>query len=208
MKPHSFKKPMLNASALAGLVLLLSVAATPASALDLAGATYQPATTSGGKALRLNGAGVRRAGGSDLYAVGLYADQPFLSLDAVLKSQSPKQLRLVMLTEASANDFAGLLAQGLVANSSEAELVSLTPALFGLGELFGEHQKLAAGDVFQLDWAEATGMTASIRKNGAAEAYAVKSFEQPGLFGAMLRLWLGDQPADPALKSALLGQKA
>jgi hypothetical protein len=207
MKPHSFKKPMLNTSALACLVLLLSFVATPTSASDLAGVIYQPVASSGGTALRLNGAGVRRAAGSDLYAAGLYLDQPVLSLDAVLQSRAPKQLRLVMLSEASANDFAGWLAQGLAANSSDAELVSLTPALFGLGELFGDQQKLLAGDAFQIDWAEASGTTLSLIEKGAAAAHKVRSFEQPGLFSAMLRIWLGDQPADAGLKRALLGQK-
>ena len=207
MKSHSFKKPVFNASAIACLVLLLSLGATPASAVDLPGATYQPVASTGGTALRLNGAGIRRAGGSDLYAAGLYLDKPLLTLDAVLQSRAPKQLRVVILKDASASDFAGLLIAGLVANSSDAELVSLTPALFGIGELFGQQQKLMAGDVFQIDWAEASGTTLSIIKKGIAAANGARSFAEPGVFSAMLRVWLGDKPADAGLKRALLGQQ-
>ena len=47
------------------------------------------------------------------------------------------------------------------------------------------------------------GVGTSVLVNGAAQGDAVK---EPEFFTALMRIWLGNTPADTALKDALLGQ--
>ncbi|WP_411885773.1 chalcone isomerase family protein [Polaromonas sp. YR568] len=172
----------------------------PAHAVDLVGA-WQPTlqTTSG--MLQLNGTGLRMQGANGLYTAGLYLEHKQGTSEAVLGDTGARQLKVVMLREASASEMGELLAGAMVANASDEELVQLAPVLFRLGEMFGEQKKLAAGDSFQIDWQPGLGTAISV--NGRPQG---ERFSQPELFNAMLRMWLGKQPADGALKNALLGQ--
>jgi len=193
---------MKNAS-FTTLVLSCALSAfLPAHAADPAGA-WQPLlqTTSG--TLQLNGAGMRLQGANGLYTAGLYLEHKQGTPEAVLGHAGAKQLKVVMLREASASEMGELLAGAMVANASNEELLYLAPALFRLGEMFGEQKKLAAGDSFQIDWQPGLGTLISV--NGRPQG---ERFSQPELFTAMLRMWLGRQPADAALKNALLGQPA
>ena len=197
MKTPSFKKLALNAPALLVLCCALTAAALPAYALDV---TATP--------LQLNGTGVRHQAGSGLYMASLYLDKKLATPADILGSPGAKQLRVVMLRDASAAEMGDLLARGMVANASDDELSRLVPALFSLGEMFGDQKKLLAGDSFHIDWQPGQGTTISIYPGATAErgATRVQSFSQPELFGVMLRMWLGATPADPDLKKSLLGQ--
>lgn len=178
-------------------------AAIPAHASEKTGAAWQPALQAGAATLQLNGAGVRKQGVGDLYTAGLYLDQKLATTDAVLGNTGAKQLRVVMLRGVSAAEMGDLLARGMVANASDEELSRLAPMLFRLGEILGGQKRLAAGDSFQIDWQP--GLGTAIRINGQLQGEA---FSEPEAFGVMLRLWLGPQPADDALKNALLGRAA
>lgn len=197
MKTPSFKKLVLNAPALLVLCCALTAAALPAYALDTAASPLQ-----------LNGAGVRHLAGSGLYTASLYLDKKLATPADILGNPGAKQVRVVMLRDASAAEMGDLLARGMVANASDDELSRLVPALFSLGEMFGDQKKLVAGDSFQIDWQPGKGTTISIHPGAPVGqgATRVQSFSQPELFGVMLRLWLGTTPADPSLKNALLGQ--
>ena len=74
--------------------------------------------------------------------------------------------------------------------------------------MFGDQKKLVAGDSFQIDWQPGKDMLIRIYSGVKAGQSPVmeQSFSQPELSGAMLRLWLGANPADPGLRKALLGQ--
>lgn len=198
MKTPSFKKLALKSPALLVLCCVLTATALPARALDAAGTPLQ-----------LNGTGVRHQAGGGLYTVSLYLDKKLVTPADILGSPGAKQLRVVMLRDASAAEMGDLLARGMVANASDDELSRLVPALFSLGKMFGDQKKLVAGDSFQIDWQPGQDMTIRIYSGASAVQGAttmVQSFSQPELSGVMLRLWLGAAPADPGLKKALLGQ--
>ena len=110
MKTPSFKKLALKSPAL--LVLCCALAtALPARALDTAGAPLQ-----------LNGTGVRQQAGRDLYTASLYLDKKLATPADILGNPGAKQLRVVMLRDASAAEMGDLLARGVVANASDEEL--------------------------------------------------------------------------------------
>lgn len=200
MKTPSFKKLALNTPALLALCCALATLALPVHALDVAGT------------LHLNGTGVRQQAGRDLYTASLYLDKKLATTADILDNPGAKQLRVVMLRDVSAAEMGDLLARGMVANASDDELARLVPALFRLGEMFGDQKKLVAGDSFQIDWQPGQNVmtTLTVRIYSGAKAgqspIMEQSFSQPELSDAMLRLWLGATPADPDLRKALLGQ--
>lgn len=135
----------------------------------------------------LRGEGQRTLGVQTLYTAKLYGDR----------------LDVVMARDVGAAEVGSLLAQGLAANASNEELSRLIPELFGLGAVIGEQHALRAGDGFQII-ANADRST-TIRIHSGKAPVEVR-FAQPELFGVMLKIWLGPQPADGALKRSLLGQ--
>lgn len=66
--------------------------------------------------------------------------------------------------------------------------------------------ELRSGDSFQIDWSATTGTTITVRQQGG-KVTVVEVFPKPDLISAMMRIWLGERPADATLKSALLGQR-
>jgi hypothetical protein len=187
MKHPSLKSPSLLAPVALALAFLLSITVLPSSAMD--------ADTVSDTTLVLRGAGTRTQGAQALYTAKLYVTQV---------SAAANQLRVVMSRDVEAAEITTLLAQGLAANASEDELSRLIPELFGLGAVIGAQHSLRAGDGFQIVANADRSTTIRIQALGAAQPVEV-TFDQPELFPVMLKIWLGPQPADGALKQALLG---
>ncbi|MBC7916587.1 MAG: chalcone isomerase family protein [Rhodoferax sp.] len=187
------KTPVLKSIhlfAMVGLAMALLVLgiAPSASAMD--------ASAASGTTLVLRGAGTRIQDARALYTVKLYAASA---------SPDANQIQVVMSRDVKATEINALLASGLVANASDEELSRLIPELFGLGAVIGAQHSLRAGDGFQIVANADRSTTIRIHARGAAQPVEV-TFEQPELFPVMLKIWLGPQPVDNALKQALLGQ--
>lgn len=190
MKTSSFTKLVVNASA----VMAFAVAALPAVAQETAVSVRSTAT------LQLNGAGIRSDAERGLYAAALYLESRLTTPQAVLSHPGAKQLRFMMLRDISAADMGDLLARAMQSSASDEQLWTLAPALFRLGAVLGEQKKLHAGDTVEITSLPGKGTTISV--NGRPQGAA---FEEPGLFEALLGIWLGPRPADLLLKSSLLG---
>ena len=191
--------------ALLALLMLFGAEAVPAYALDVQGVRFQAQEQAAGIPLVLNGAGIRRFGTADMYAAGLYLSQRQTTSDAVLNNLAPKQLRVVLLRDVNAREVENLFMRGLVSNSSDDELAAVIPEILNLGNLIAEQGKLRKGDSFQLDWYPGKGTTITIFEKGRLKPIA-QFFGATDFVKVMLRVWLGKQPADEHLKSALLGQ--
>lgn len=176
----------------------------PVYALDATGAAPKQA---GSANLVLNGTGARRGVTDFLYTAKLYLEHKTSNPDAVLKNTGTSQFRLVMLHDTSAAQMADLFSQGLEANASEDDLVTLVSELFDVGVLLSEQGQLSAGDSFEIDAHPAAGTTLTLRSK-VHSTPITQTFANPRLFKAMMGIWLGDHPADPALKQALLGQSS
>jgi hypothetical protein len=155
--------------------------------------------------MTLNGTGVRRVASAGLYSADLYLEHKTANPTEVLQSNGTTRFRMVMLHDFTSTQLANLLTEGLVANASDDDLVSLVSEIFDVGVLLSEQGKLAAGDSFEIDSNPTTGTTLTIRSK-AHNAPITQTFANPRLFKVMMGIWLGDHPADPGLKSALLGQ--
>ncbi|MDO8346275.1 MAG: chalcone isomerase family protein [Rugosibacter sp.] len=185
--------------------------ALPATALRVEGVRFDASAKVGaGKTppAVLNGAGIRGVLFIKAYAIALYLPHPAVTVADALATTGAKRLQIVTLRKLTAKQFAESAVKGIRKNHDEAELAALNPRI----ELF-RTTVLALGDVptgtvIRLDWQPvavagegATRLTVNGRQVGA---------DVPGedFYRALLRIWLGDKPADGALKAALLGQVA
>ena len=81
------------------------------------------------------------------------------------------------------------------------EMSKLIPGLIKMGQIFSDQKKLVAGDNFTVDLIPGTGMVITIKGKAQGEP-----FKEPEFYAAMMRIWLGSNPADFKLKDALLGK--
>ena len=70
-----------------------------------------------------------------------------------------------------------------------------------MGQIFSAQKKLLPGENFTIDWIPGSGTIVTVK--GKAQGEPFKEIE---FFNALLRIWLGPQPADGKLKEALLGK--
>ena len=172
----------------------------PALAVDVAGVKIEDSAKVAGKDLRLNGAGVRTRAIFKVYAMGLYLGKKEATTDAVLASTGPRRFTIVMLREVSGDDFGQAFMTGINNNTDKAEKGKIVNQMVKLGEIFVNVGGLKKGDRLIVDWVPDKGTV--IELNG-------KSLSEPlpelGFYNALLKIWLGDKPADSDLKPLLLG---
>lgn len=172
----------------------------PVLAVDVAGVKIEDSAKVAGKDLRLNGAGVRTRAIFKVYAMGLYLGKKETTTDAVLASTGPRRFTIVMLREVSGDDFGQAFMTGINNNTDKAEKGKIVNQMVKLGEIFVNVGGLKKGDRLIVDWVPDKGTV--IELNG-------KSLSEPlpelGFYNALLKIWLGDKPADSDLKPLLLG---
>lgn len=178
-------------------------AGAPAHAQDveLAGVKYAPTLTLANTTLRLNGAGVRYKAVFKVYTAGLYLTAKAATTEQVLAASGPRRLHIVMLRKINASELGRLFTRGMEDNARPGEMSKLIPGILKMGDIFSARKQLAEGESFSVDFVPGVGAT--ILVNGRPMAEPIK---EPEFFNALMRIWLGDSPADAMLKSALLGE--
>ena len=197
-------KPVLKHALAAALGALSLALATPATAVEVSGVKLDDSAKVAGKELKLNGAGVRVRAVFKVYAMALYlADKKKTTAD-VLAADGPRRVTLVMLRDVSGDDFGQAFMTGLNANSDKAEKSKLIGQMTALGEIFANTPGgLKKGDVVTMDWVPGSGMLIEHNRKAVGEPMKEQAF-----YNALLKIWLGDKPADSSLKPALLGEAA
>ncbi len=199
MKTPSWKRRVALATVC--FTATLCAAQLPARAAELAATASQTASAP----LLLNGSGVRNNATSGLYNAALYLEHTTANPADVLKNSGTTQFRMVMLHDVSAAQMADMFTEGLVANASDDDLVTLVSEIFDIGVMLSEQGKLTAGDSFQIDSHPVTGTTLTL-SSGSRRAPITQTFANPRMFKVMMGIWLGEHPADQGLKRALLGK--
>ena len=174
--------------------------AARAQGVELAGIKYPPSAQLGNATLQLNGAGIRYKFVIKVYTAGLYLGAKAATAEAVLAAPGPKRMHVVMLRDIDGNDLGKLFTRGMQDNSSREDFGKSIPGTIRMAELFAAKKRLAQGENFSVEFLPGQGTTIFI--NGKAQGDAIK---EPEFFNALLRIWLGPNPADANLKDALLG---
>jgi len=195
-----------------GLVLTVAMA-TAAPLVQAQNVSFGPATFTksvdlADTPINLNGAGIRYRFGFKVYAAGLYLQNKAATPEAALSAGGPKRIQLVMLREVDGAELGKLFVRGIENNTPKGEdLSKIVPGTARLGDAFAQvfagGKKLAVGETLTLDFVPSVGTIMS--HNGKQVGDATK---EPQFYVALMRLWLGQDPADRQLKEAMLGQAA
>jgi hypothetical protein len=181
--------------------LLLLLFSTVAQAAELDGVTLEDRVRVDGQEIQLNGIALRtRYAIFKVYVAGLYLSQKTTSGQTAIDAQGAKRMVLVMLRDVSGEQFIESFDVALRANNSEAQLAEVKEQkddLFARIRAIGEAKKDSS---IVLDYAPSGGTTLAI--DGA-----VKGKPMPGepFYRAILRSWVGENPAQEDMKKALLG---
>jgi hypothetical protein len=173
-----------------------------AQAVEVANVKYEPAVDLAGQKLALNGAGVRYKFVVKVYTAGLYLATKAGTTPEVLAAPGPKRIQIHMLRDIDGNELGKLFTKGMEANAPRDEFVKSINGVLKLSEIFASRKQLNSGDSFSVDYVPGLGSTVLL--NGKPIGETIK---EPEFFTALLRIWLGDKPADDNLKDALLGIK-
>jgi hypothetical protein len=181
------------------LMLVLTLAATPAFALTLEGVNLPDSITVGDAPLTLNGAGVRKRFFVKVYVGALYLPAQESKVDAILANPGAKSVRLHFLyKEVDAESLTSAWKDGFKNNNTEAELTALAPRIEQFNGFF---RAVKSGETIFVDLLP-TGETRVAINNQPRGSINGADFQE-----ALLKIWLGDKPADADLKRGMLGVK-
>ena len=179
----------------------LGMSTALAATVDAAGVKFEDTIDQRGTKLVLNGAGVRYKAVFKVYSAGLYLPKKANTTEEVLAMAGPKRISTTMLREIDSNELGKLFTRGVEDNAAKSEMSKLIPGLLRMGQVFSDQKKLVAGDSFTFEWVPGTGGVLTVKGKPQGEA-----FKEPEFFIALMRIWLGPNPADWKLKDALLGK--
>jgi hypothetical protein len=180
---------------LVGACLLLA----PAIAAEVEGVKLADKVQVGGTELALNGAGVRTRVFFKVYVGALYLPKRAGATDAVLGEAGAKRIAMHMLRDLDAEQLLSAFNEGLKKNHAPAELAKLEPQVKQLDSIFAAVKAVKRGDVVLLDYLPGAGTRVTVRGEDKG-TIAGEAFNR-----ALLRIWLGESPADSSLKKAMLG---
>jgi hypothetical protein len=174
---------------------LFLVAGPTALAGEVAGVMVPEAITVEGKALKLNGAGLRKKAIFKVYVAGLYLENTSRDAAAVISSDQVKRMQMSVLRSLSSKQVNEAIAEGFEKNS-KAQMSALNPRLAKLATMIPNVEK---GDEILLTYVPGKGTVVSAK--GAEKGV----IEGKDFADALFAVWLGPNPVQEDLKNALLG---
>jgi hypothetical protein len=189
-------------SLLTSILLTAAVALPAAAAVDVNGYKFPDTDKVGGKDLKLNGAGMRTKVIIKVYAAGLYLPEKKTTMAEIAALEGPRRVTLIMARDVSADSFGNAFMDGLKENTSVAERNAVATQVIKFGEMFAMVPGLKKGDVLHIDWLPGVGTSCELNGKKLGETVQDIAF-----YNAILRIWLGEHPADSSLKPALLGTR-
>nr|WP_261794370.1 chalcone isomerase family protein [Comamonas testosteroni] len=153
----------------------------------------------GGSTLQLNGKGTRHKAVFKVYEMALYLPRKVKSTEEVLALPGPKQIDFTAMRDLDTTDIGLAMVKGMRANATPEQNRKYLAASNQLVEIFSARRKLATGDRFGLQFTPGKG--AIFMLNGVQQGEPLGNDE---FFSMILKIWLGDSPAEPLLKDALL----
>ena len=182
---------------------LLSLAPGAWAQVMVSGIKYEESSELLGNKLQLNGAGTRYKAIFKVYTAGLYLAKKASSTEEVLAAPGAKHMQITMLRDIDSSELGKLFSRGIEDNMEKAAFSKLIPGVLRMSQIFSDHKKLSTGDTFAIDWIPGMGTVITVK--GVAQG---EPFKEPEFYSALLRIWLGPNPADWKLKDALLGRPA
>ena len=181
-------------------LLLFALIATPALAAEVAGIKVDDRVKVDASDLVLNGAGLRTKYFLKVYVASLYLTEKKTGASEVLALPGAKRITMRLMRDVNAKQLTDALDKGIRENTSAAEQESLKGRLDELTAIMNAIQSAKEGDLIALDWLPGTGTRIALNGEPRGKVIAGEDF-----YRALLRIWLGEDPAQESLKRALLG---
>ncbi len=181
--------------------LLLAISLPALAALEVAGVKFEDKVKVGAGDTVINGAGMRKRAFFKVYAIGLYLPQKAGTAAEVLAAKGPKRIAIVTLRDLTAEQFVDALIEALKKNHDEAAMKTLQARVDQFRATMLTIGNAPEKSVVNLDWLPDTGTRLSF--NGSAKGSDIAGED---FYRALLRIWLGDNPAQDDLKEQLLGK--
>lgn len=187
-------------------LLLLAIALPALAALEVAGVKFDDKASVGAAETVVNGVGLRSVFIIKAYAIALYLPQKATTTADVLAAKGAKRVRIVLLRDATGEQFADALPSGIRKNHSEQEIVPLNARIEAFKATLLGAGAVAKGGTIQLDWLpDVGGGVTRLTVNGEKKGEDVTGED---FYRALLRIWLGDKPIQSEIKDGLLGKPA
>ena len=179
------------------IVLFGLCLAAPALAAEVGGVKLDDKVAVGGQDLLLNGAGIRTRVVFKVYVASLYLPAKATDPAGVL-AKGPRRIQMNLLRTLASDQLVDALNDGLKDNNTDAEMAAVKPQadqLMAIMKAFGEVKE---GNVVTLDFVDNATV---VGFNGASKG----TIPGEAFNRALTKIWLGDKPAQPDLKKAMLG---
>jgi hypothetical protein len=197
---------MIKSIVIKGLVagaLLAGAFSQAALAAEVAGIKFADTVKVAGKELQLNGLGVRTKVIFKVYAAGLYLQDKKSTVEDVLTADGPRRMQLVMMRDTTSDAFGDAFMSGINNNLDSKDKTKIVTQISKFGEMFALLEALKKGDVLDLDWVPGQGTTCYLNGKRIGDITPDVVF-----YNAILKIWLGNKPADASLKPKLLAPAA
>lgn len=182
------------AAAIAAMLIAAAAQAAPT------GTKFEPQLEVQGAKLQLNGAGTRYKAIFKVYDMGLYTTRKVGSAAELLALPGPKRLQFTALRELPGTDLGRLFLKGINDNSPKDRVQRHALASTRLIEVFSGRSKMLPGESFAMEFVPGKGTTFYILGKPQGEPVGDDEF-----FQMVLKIWVGESPADAQLRDALLG---
>jgi hypothetical protein len=164
-------------------------------ARELAGKDIPESISVGETTLKLNGSAVQRKLIFNIYAIALYLEQPTRSPQQAIGSDQTKRIYLRMLRDASKNQVADALRNGVKSNNA-----NMAPVEERLKRLLGALPDVKFGDEIAITYVPGKGTVLdSSRKDKDEMVIEGKDFAD-----AFFRIWLGPSQGISRIRRNLL----
>ena len=191
---------MRKPAALAPAVLALTLALVMGAAQAATPTKFEPTIQVQGTQLQLNGAGTRYKAIFKVYDLGLYTAKHVTTPEELLALPGPKRLQFTALRELPGTDLGRLFIKGLSENSPNEMVQKHTISTTRFIEIFSGKSKLLPGETFAMEFLPGKGTQFYIVGKPQGDPVGDAEF-----FAMVLKIWVGNSPADSSLKDALLG---
>lgn len=170
-------------------------------AAEVAGVKVPDTAQVAGQELVLNGAGLHSKAFVRIYVAALYLPAKATSASGAAGLAGAKRLSLRTLRNITAQQLIDGLNEGIRDNHPASEAEKLKPRMETLAKIMAEIGAARDGSLITLDLIPGAGT--QIGLNGQPRGAPIPGED---FYRALLRIWLGDDPVNTALKKALLAQ--
>jgi hypothetical protein len=188
-------------AALGITVALMSTAAMATT--EVAGVKLDDTATVANQELKLNGAGIRYKFIVKVYVAGLYLPERKNTLPEILALPGAKRITMVLLRDIDPDSLGQAFMEGIRKNSDIGERSKIINQMLAFGHLFASVNELKKGDVLAVDWIPGVGTQCQLNGKKIGDLIPDVAF-----YNALVKIWLGPNPPDAKLKSAMLGEKS